>query len=318
MRHTRRWLIVMGAVGTILAVVGPPTLGQQSPSGQPIDVQKVGADDLASTIDDAQAHIYKRVGDTELRVYVYRPESVPPDPKPAIVFFFGGGWRSGSPAQFAPHCRYLARRGMIAMVCDYRVAERHGVLATACVEDAKSAMRWIRGHASELEIDPDRIVAAGGSAGGHLAACTAFIEEFNARTDDLSVSPRPNALALFNPALILAAVPGKLEIAPEDYRQLERRVGVAPEHISPYHHLEPPLPPTIIFHGEADTTVPFETAQWFAEKMRQLGGHCVLHSYPGATHGFFNARRDSGKAFRETLQQLDAFLVALEYLEPQG
>ncbi|RMF40688.1 MAG: alpha/beta hydrolase [Planctomycetota bacterium] len=305
-------------VGLMVAISVRPADAQEAARRREAADPTSAVRQATPTLEGAEQHVYKTVGDTELRAYVFRSAEQADKPRPAIVFFFGGGWRSGSPTQFAPHCRYLARRGMIAIACDYRVAQRHGVVATACVEDAKSAMRWVRSNAEMLGVDPNRIVAAGGSAGGHLAACTALIREFDAATDDLNVSPRPNALALFNPALILAPVPGELEMDPAKYKELEKRAGVAPERISPYHHLRAALPPTVIFHGEADTTVPFETARLFAQKARELGSECILHAYPDATHGFFNANRDSGQAFRQTIQQLDAFLVEHGFLEPAG
>src|SRR5688572_13478925 len=113
-------------------------------------------------LDDAQPHLFKQVDGVELNLYVFKPKLNEGDRRPAIVFFFGGGWSGGSPEQFAPHCRYLASRGMVAIAADYRVAKRHSVKAVDCVRDAKSAIRWVRQHAKELGVDPDRIVAAGG------------------------------------------------------------------------------------------------------------------------------------------------------------
>lgn len=120
---------------------------------------------------------YKTVGDTKLNLYVFSPSA--PKNAPAIVFFFGGGWKSGTPQQFETQCRELAKRGMVAITADYRDESRHRVKPTQCVADARSAMRWVRAHSKELGVDPQRIAAGGGSAGGHLAACTAFIAEFD-------------------------------------------------------------------------------------------------------------------------------------------
>jgi len=111
--------------------------------------------------------VYKTIGDVELKISVFSPSDHSPDDKrPAIVFFFGGGWESGSPSQFHPHCEYLASRGMVAMSADYRVFSRQHTSPRECVKDGKSAVRWIRQHAAELGVDPDKVVAGGGLPAG--------------------------------------------------------------------------------------------------------------------------------------------------------
>src|SRR6185503_1822467 len=118
----------------------------------------------------------------------------PTDKSPAIVFFFGGGWTNGSPGQFEEHCKHLGSRGLVAITADYRVASRQQVKAVSCVADAKSAIRYVRKEAARLGIDPDRIVAGGGSAGGHIAACTGTIDGFDEAGEDKSISSVPNAM----------------------------------------------------------------------------------------------------------------------------
>lgn len=266
---------------------------------------------------DARAEVYKRIDQTELKLWVFEPpDHSPGRSRPAIVFFFGGGWKSGTPAQFEQHCRYLAGQGVVSMLADYRVRDRHEVLADRCVADAKSAIRYVRRHAERLGVDPDRVVAAGGSAGGHLAACTALIPGLDEPTESLEVSSVPDALALFNPALVLAPFDG-VEIDSEKRMDLASRTGVPPKQISPIHHLRRGLPPTIIFHGEADTTVGFDTVRRYAELSQELGNRCELVGYPGAAHGFFNYGRGGGPGehYLDTLDRLHRFLVSLGYLQ---
>jgi acetyl esterase/lipase len=265
---------------------------------------------------EAKVEVYKSIGDVKLNMYIFAPEGhKPADQRPAIVFFFGGGWQSGTPGQFHQQCRYLASRGMVAMAADYRVRSRHSTPAVRCVADGKSAIRWVRAHSKRLGIDPNRIAAGGGSAGGHVAACTATIEPFDEANEDKSVSSKPNALALFNPALVLAPVGGESPFGADMMAGLAERMGVDPVALSPYHHVKKGNPPTIIFHGKADTTVPYRTAELFAAAMKKAGNDCELHGYDGETHGFFNFGRGGGKAYAQTVAEMDRFFVRLGYLQ---
>ncbi|MEX0678801.1 MAG: alpha/beta hydrolase [Pirellulales bacterium] len=265
----------------------------------------------------AKVETYKTAGDVKLNLYVYEPADLKAGEKrPAIVFFFGGGWRAGSPRQFLPHCKYLASRGMVAMTADYRVASRHNVKAIDCVKDAKSAIRYVRKNAARLRVDPNRIVAAGGSAGGHLAAATGTIEGFDEPGEDPTMSSRPNAMLLFNPAVVLAPVDG-LELDEKRLAQLSERMGTSPRELSPYHHISKDVPPTAIFHGKADSTVPHETVVAFTKAMKDAGNTCTLFSYEGQGHGFFNYGRARNKMFVATLMEADKFLARLGFLQGQ-
>jgi len=170
--------------------------------------------------------VYKQVGDAALKLHVFLPEEhSTTDRRPAIVFFFGGGWMGGTPTQFYPHCEYLASRGMVAMSAAYRVKAEHGTEPRECVKDGKSAVRWIRVHAAELGIDPDRIAAGGGSAGGHVAASTGTNTAFEEDGEDRTVSYRPDALVLFNPVF-------RCTTSPRGRRRRwcfwERRISLSP------------------------------------------------------------------------------------------
>lgn len=269
------------------------------------------------TIPGARAETYKTVGDIELKVWIFSPADHNENHnRPAIVFFFGGGWKTGSPTHFAKHCEYLANRDMVAIVADYRVHSRHGVNVNTCVEDAKSAIRWIRKESSRLGIDPDSIVAGGGSAGGHLAAATATLPGHNDPNENLSISAKPNALVLFNPAVIIGpVVPGQDELTTEALAEISNRLGAEPGSLSPYHHIKPGIGPTIIFHGTADTTVPFKHVRLFCEKMQKQGNRCEVIGYKGSEHAFFNFGRDKNAPFIDTVNKMDAFLVSLGYLK---
>ncbi len=254
------------------------------------------------TFEDARVETYRTIGSTELKLWIFG-ESEPEARKPAIVFFFGGGWNSGSPAQFENQARHFAGRGMIAITADYRVKSRHGVQVVECVKDAKAAIAWVRENARRLGIDPDRIAASGGSAGGHLAAATGTIRGFGG-------DERPDALILFNPACTLAPIAGweppraLAGLSPE-------RFGEEPRAISPAHHIGPHTPPTLILHGKKDTTVPYASVVAFEAAMKEAGRPCTLVGYKDAGHGFFNR----GEHYRKTLAEADAFLVDLGWIE---
>lgn len=285
-----------------------------------------GQSNYPPELPSARVETYKTVDDVSLQLWIFEPQDHDPkkNQRPAIVFFFGGGWRAGSPAQFEQQCRYFASRGVVAITADYRVASRHGVKANACVEDAKSAVRWIRQNATRLGIHPDQICAGGGSAGGHTSCCTALIDGFDASNEDLSVSSVPNALALFNPAVMIAPLEDvDSGITTERYADIASRTGVPPEQISPIHHVRKGLPPTIIFHGKADTTVPYATVEEFSRRMNAAGNRCELSGFAGAPHGFFNMSRGknseqrdrSDQWYRRTVFQLDQFLESLGWIE---
>ncbi len=253
-------------------------------------------------LDDARVEIYRQVGSTELKLWIFG-QSDPKQQKPAIVFFFGGGWSSGSPSQFENQARHFAERGMIAISADYRVKSRHSVQVKDCVEDAKAAIAWVRTNAQRLGIDPNKIAAAGGSAGGHLAASTGTISGFGS-------DERPNAMILFNPACTLGPIAGWQPPATKAGLGIER-FGVEPQVLSPAHHIGPHTPPTLILHGKKDTTVPYDSVAAFDRAMQEAGRPCKLVGYDNAGHGFFNR----GEAYRQTLAEADAFLVELGWIK---
>ena len=80
---------------------------------------------LAAKPEPTRSTTYKTASDTQLKLFLFEPDGhKATDKRPAVVFFFGGGWNGGSPSQFYPHCAYLASRGMVAMAADYRVKSR--------------------------------------------------------------------------------------------------------------------------------------------------------------------------------------------------
>ena len=258
-------------------------------------------------------HIYKTIGNIDLPLYVFQnQQSQVHNKRPAIVFFFGGGWTGGSPVQFEKQCEHFSKRGMVAITVEYRVSSRHAVKIDDCIEDAKSAMRWVRAHADELGIDPNRIAAAGGSAGGHLAACTSVIEKFDASSDDKAISAKPNALVLFNPALAIAWD----ERMPEAVRAIAQqkmsgRSRAPIQDVSPLTYASTEQPPCIMFFGTADRLL--QGAQLYQEDSTEAGNLCEIVTYDGKGHGFFN----SGEHYDLTLAAADTFFVDSGWLSKE-
>jgi acetyl esterase/lipase len=195
---------------------------------------------------------------------------------------------------------------MVAMSAEYRVKSRNQTTPKECVEDGKSAIRWVRAHATELGIDPNRIAAGGASAGGHVAAAAGTVDSFDATSEDLSVSSRPDALVLFNP--VFDNGPGGFG---------HSRVKAYWQDISPLHNISSSAPPTIVFLGTEDEYIGAEVAVRYKELMDQSGVRCDLHLYPEQAHGFFNPDRKNGY-FEKTLETMDDFLTSLDFLDPKS
>ncbi len=249
---------------------------------------------------------YKKVGDLELKLWLIEPKGhTAKDSSPAIVFYFGGGWTGGTPAQFEMHSRYLATRGMVAVLVDYRVSSRNKTTPIECVKDGCSAMRYVRAHAGELGIDPNRIAAAGGSAGGHVAAATATVTAFNEAGEDTTVSCLPNALVLFNPVF---------DNGPNGYGN--NRVKDVWQKFSPIDNIGKGIPPSVTFLGTKDKLIPVATAQRWKTEVEKVGGRADLHLYEGAVHGFFN-KNSSNEHYLDTLRKTDLFLNSLGWITGQ-
>ena len=249
--------------------------------------------------------VYKTLGDIQLKLHVYSPSGKTKEGLAAIVFFFGGGWNGGNPSQFFPHCEHLASRGMVAVSAEYRVESRHKTTPFECVEDARSAIRYIRRNARKLGIDPNRIAAGGGSAGGHLAAATATVTVPSSETEEKRASSRPDALVLFNPVF---------DNGPEGYGY--NRVKDRYREISPLHNLEgKKVPPTVVFLGTRDNLIPVSTARKYKELMESGGNRCDLHLYEDQPHGFFNYRKGENEYYGRTVEAMDRFLEQLGFLK---
>lgn len=255
-------------------------------------------------IKEARVETYREVDEFELKVWIVG-ETVEGEAKPAVVLFFGGGWRFGSPDSLLRHARYLASRGMICLLADYRVANRHGVKISDCVSDAKAAVTWTRANAERLGIDPIKIAAGGASAGGHIAACSALVPGVDSEG-------RPNALLLFNPALVLAPFEG-LDVGVVQ-RLSEAALGAKPKALSPIHHVTKEAPPTWITHGARDGVVPVKSVKVYRDEMESKGAVCELLIAASMPHAFHY--RDPW--FKKVMASAEVFFEGLGWLQEEG
>ncbi|MCO6047265.1 alpha/beta hydrolase [Aeoliella sp. ICT_H6.2] len=250
--------------------------------------------------------VYKKVGDRELEIILSEPTATSDEPRPAIVFFHGGGWVRGSNKSFSDRVQRYAPRGVVCAQVQYRFVPREpNNPPVVCIQDAKSAMRWMRSHAEELNIDPNRIMAAGSSAGGHLSAAVGLLEGVDDPADDLSISPKPNAMLLFCPVL---------DNGPQDGYGHER-CGPDWRKYSPAHHVAEGAPPTLIMAGRDDPTAKLSALKRFSDAMQQVGNDCELMVFDGS-HSFLNTKQQP-ENYPKSVEAFDGFLVKLGWLDQE-
>lgn len=243
--------------------------------------------------------IYKKVGNIELEAHIFYPKEFKvDDQRPAYLFFHGGGWEIGIPEWGYKNCHNYSSKGMVAISFEYRLIDIHGSNLLDCVRDAKSAILWTRKHAKSLGIDPNKLVAAGFSAGGHLAACTAILNEYE-ETDDSGLSSKPNAL------VVHSATYNTLK-----NNWFARNSELKPESISTFNQLDKNLVPSIFFHGTDDHLSPISEFIEFRDKMDSLGNKYDYKIFENVGH-FFN-----NPSARKTVDEMtEAFLEKLGYIK---
>ena len=227
------------------------------------------------TLPGAETHVFHATPQGEMRLHVFKPDGCrATDKRPALVWFLGGGWTHGLPS---PGWSQSATKwGMVGIAPDYRTQDRHGTPPQASVADARAALRWVQDHAAELGIDPARIVVGGNSAGGHVALWTA-IKHAPAGSDakESPLAP-PAALVLTSPVSDTAPGTG--------YNP--QRFGADAAALSALHQLDAKMPPLLLFHGDADTTVPQRQSIDLHKNYVAAGNVCEFISVPGGSHNF--------------------------------
>jgi acetyl esterase/lipase len=210
--------------------------------------------------------------DAKIVARVFHPTTEGEKARSAVVLFHGGGWSEGDASWMDPIAETYAELGLVAISVGYRLS-RDGVTPFDAVADARNAIRWVRRESSRLRVDPNRVVALGTSAGGHLAASTAIFDEpFGS-----DVSSMPNALVLRSPAV---------SVASSGWFQKLSGGSAQAASLSPVLHVRSGLPPMIVLQGEQDSVTPASGAIEFCERMQERGNTCTLKLYPGVGHLF--------------------------------
>lgn len=246
---------------------------------------------------------YKTTPQTDLNIHIFPPGEG--GNRPALLLFFCGGWGGFDATKVYPQATYFASRGMVCFCVEVRVRQ-HGTTPAECVTDAKSAMRWVRGHAEEYGVDPDKVAVFGSSAAGHVSACLGTVQGFDDPEDDTSMSVVPNASVLCCPVTVVYHNQRRVELfgGPERARKL-----------SPIYNVKPGVPPALVLVGEADTSVVPEEGMLFKRAMEKAGNRCECIKYRGEGHGFMGWFDGNNPMFFIGFREADRFLASLGFLE---
>jgi len=245
---------------------------------------------------------YKQIDSRNLILYVFEPE-VQKDKNSVMLFLNGGSFHKGpqSPLQFQHQAKYFSTLGITAICVDYRNGYDEGFTPLQAICDVKSAVRWVRKHEDHLNIDRNKIVVCGASAGGYLAVSSIMFENIDDDSD--LTDPIPNACIIF------AAMMDGVDIM---RRRCTELLDIA-EDISPIHHVKRCLPRTLWINGTADED--YHQNKEFISQMVHAGNDIVFKTYNGMEHGFFNYGRHKNKYFHETKIEIENFLRTLNYLD---
>jgi len=255
-----------------------PTMAQSQTEASPTKVNETN-EVTPLTLPGAETFIFKKVGETELRLHVVKPNDWrASDRRPCLVSFFGGGWSSGTPAKSITNAKWAAEYGLVGVAPDYRTRKRFDAKPEDCVADGRAAVRWIQDHAKELGIDPAKIVVQGSSAGGHVAGWTAIPDPVVPElASDPVPSPLPMGLILLWPVTDTGT---NGYGGPKRFGDDETRAN----NLSVTGRMPAKMPPTLVFHGTADATVKYANTEEFLVKMKTNGNECELISFLGAPH----------------------------------
>lgn len=262
-----------------------------------------------------------RDGNDKWKVDLAMPKDPDSQPRPALVFVHGGGWRSGdkSGGQWRNLPLEYASKGYVCISVNYRLTDE--AVFPACVEDVKCAVRWLRSNAKKYNVDPKRLGAYGNSAGAHLVSMLGLVGPAAKLEGD---GPYQDQSSLVQ-AVCCSATPtdfsnwgarggstrAKSSRGPSLLSGPAETLDERRKKASPISYVSPNAPPFLIIHGTADTTVPFSQGENFATALKAAGAQDVTFlKYEGAGHGVFGQQRNETypameKFFARTLRSDD-------------
>lgn len=248
----------------------------------------------------AEVRAYRQLPAGPLNLYLFKPKDwTPADRRPALIWFFGGGWTTGTPANAVAWTMWAARLGMVGVAPDYRTASRYGTSPLEAVADARDVLRWVEDNASQLGIDPKHVVVGGNSAGAHLALWTAIAHAPPGSSPAESPRFKPAALILTSGVSDTSRETGYTPV----------RFGGAALALSPVHQLDAKMPPILLFHGRADATVPYRQSEALHRKLAATGNLCEFITVPEGSHNYAG---DIPAWWPRTL------VIARQFLEKRG
>jgi acetyl esterase/lipase len=228
-----------------------------------------------------ESHIietYKYVDGFKLKMHLFLPDtSVFKGNRPTIAYFHGGSWSEGKPDWFFETAKEYAKQGWVATAVEYRIKGRQGTYPFDAVKDAKSAIRWLRENSVKYKIDTNKIVATGNSAGGHLSIATSLVDNWNEKTDDISISPVPNVVIVNSAVYDLTSNSNRWITEYDENKDLVKE-------ISPNKLIKKTSTEFLLIHGEQDRNCPYSTAEYFYNKMQSLGNSIELHAIKDGEH----------------------------------
>jgi len=246
-----------------------------------------------------QIEIYKQVDNYDLEMHLFLPDREGTEGlRPTIAYFHGGSWSEGKPDWFFETGMEYAKNGWVAVAVEYRIKGRHGNYPFESVKDAKTAIRWLRKNSNTYGIDPNKIVATGNSAGGHLALTATLTDNWNEKNDDVSVDAKPNVVIVNSAVYDLTVENSKWIVENQPDKDVVHE-------ISPNSLVKPSTTKFLLIHGENDRRCTFSSAEYFFQEMKAMGNEIMLHKIEDANH-FIWFGKNASEVYQITHKYLES------------